>query len=258
MKLVVVALACSLVGCAPKVDSLRDALANGDVAGASSVVSVAKCDTPCFSELARAFGSKSDFDPMNPDQGAAAAVAVVLVRERHGEWATGVEKWRIVAQTAKGAGADAMRLAVAMRMVEIAPKLGKAIDDDREAAAIVRAIGTAIPGACATYAALPEDPTAIDKMPPPESPDHAPCVQRDLMRDGAPGAAYGFGVWRALEGAIGLWRDERRALGEGAATMTGKAKDAMTAHLATIDAATAKIATKKVTLPANDWARTHP
>ena len=245
-------------GCTPKVDSLRDALASGDVAAASSVVSVAKCDKPCFNDLAKAFGSKGDFDPMNPDQAAAAAVAVVLVRERHGEWAPGVEKWRIVAQTAKGPGADAMRLAVAMRLVEIAPKIGKAIDDDREAAAIVRAIGTAIPGACATYEALPEDPAAIENMPPAESPDHAPCVQRDLMREGGPGAAYGFGVWRALEGAIALWRDERRALGEGAATMTGKSKDAMTGHFATIDAATAKIATKKVTLPANDWARTHP
>ncbi len=245
-------------GCAPKVDTLRDALASGDVAAASNVVSVAKCDKPCFNELARAFGSKGDFDPMNPDQGAAAAVALVLVRERHGEWAPGVEKWRIVAQTAKGPGADAMRLAVAMRLAEIAPKIGKAIDDDREASAIVRAIGTAVPGACATYAALPEDPAAIEKMPPAESPDHAPCVQRDLMREGGPGAAYGFGVWRALEGAIALWKDERRALGEGATTMTGKSKDAMTAHFATIDAATAKIATKKVTLPANDWARTHP
>jgi hypothetical protein len=180
------------------------------------------------------------------------------VRERHGEWTTGVEKWRIVAQTAKGAGADALRLAIAMRMAEIAPKLGKSIDDERDAIAIVRAIGTAIPGACATYAALPEDPAAIEKMAAAESPDHAPCVQRDLTRADGPGAAYGFGVWRALEGAIALWKDERRALVDGAALMSGKPRDAMTARLAIIDAATTKIAAKKVTVPGNDWAHASP
>ncbi|MGK4455839.1 hypothetical protein, partial [Klebsiella pneumoniae] len=51
-----------LVGCKAKVDSLRDALAEGDVAAASSVVSVATCDKPCLDELAKALGAKGAFD----------------------------------------------------------------------------------------------------------------------------------------------------------------------------------------------------
>jgi len=247
-----------LVGCKGRVESLRDALAAGDVSAAANVVAVPKCEKACLNDLAKALGAKGDFDPMNPDQAAAGAVAIALVRERHGEWAPGVEKWRIVTQSATGAGADALRLAIALRMEEIAPKIGRSIDDEREAIAIVRAIGTAIPGACTTYAALPEDPTAIEKMPPAESPDHAPCVQKDLVRPDGPGAAYGFGAWRALEAAIALWKDEARALADGAKTMTGKPKDALVARLATIDAATAKIATKKMTTPPNDWAKAHP
>ena len=250
--------------CGSKTESVREALARDDVAAAKAVASAAECGAKetegdrakgCLDALAKALGSKEAFNPANPDQAAAAAVAVVLVRERRGDWVPGGDTWRLAMASAKGAGADALRLAVAIRMGEIAPRLGKRIDDDTEAAALVHEIGTAFPGACATYAKMPLDPAALAAMAPAEHPDHAPCVQKDLSRAGALGAAYGYGVWRALEAATALWKDELRALATGAALMTGKARVSLDGKVRSLDEASKRIALKRVTVPGNTWAQ---
>jgi hypothetical protein len=250
--------------CAKKTESVRDALARDDVSAVKSIASVPECGATetgrehakgCLDALAKALGSREAFNVSNPDQAAAAAVAVLLVRERRGDWVLGDDTWIMAMKSAKGAGADALRLAVATRMCELAPRLGKKIDDDKEAASLVHDLGTAFPGACATYAAMPLDAAALSAMPPAEHPDHAPCVQKDLARAGSLGVAYGYGVWRALEATTALWNDELRALHAGAALMTGAPRESLDRKLATIDEATARIALKRVTVPGNAWAQ---
>lgn len=254
--------ALALLGaCATKTETVRDALARDDVAAARAVAMSPECtekdadkERGCLAALAKALGSKEAFNPTNPDQAGAAAVAVLLVRERRGDWVSAMDKWILAVSSAKGVGADALRLAMATRMAEIAPRLGKKIDDDTEAAALVRELGTAFPGACPTYAKVPADPAMLDAMAAPEHPDHAPCVQRDLMRARGSGPSYGYGVWRALEAATALWHDERRALAEGASLMTGKPRASLDRKLAIIDDASQRIDTKRVAVPGNAWA----
>jgi hypothetical protein len=241
------------------VGEVRDALADGDTQRAMNLVRSPECTEPgdmaCVSALAKALGSKEAYNPNNPDQAGAAAVALILVREKRGYVVPGVDTWMAAIRTASGPGADAVRLAVALRMADIAPRLGKAIDDEREAISIARAIGTAFPGACATYAKLPADPAALEKMPPAEHPDHSPCVQRDLKRSTGAGAAYGSGAFRALAGALALWGEELNALEQGATKMTGKAQDAVTSKLPAIKSATLACKPKRVEVPGNAWAQ---
>jgi hypothetical protein len=244
-----------LAACSGKTGTLRDRLAQGDLAGAASVVDTPACKEPidgCLDDLARAFGAKKPFDAKNPDQADAAAVAVVIVREGRGDWVPRQETWLAAARTAKGSGADALRLAIAAKMAEVAPRLGKKIEDEKEATALVASLGTIFPGACATYAAMGRV-AKLEDMPAEASPDHAPCVQRDLVRHDGPGAAYGYGVWRAAAAATTLWKEYARALREG--TKKSDAAAALERALATIDAATAKLELKKVDAPGRAWSQ---
>ena len=160
----------------------------------------------CFREIAMAFGSKSGFNDNPPDQAAAATAALILVRERRGDWFRGADVWLASMKSGKGAGADSLRLAVARQMTAAAPEVGKKLDDERGALPVLNAIGSAIPGACATYTALANGiPTTA--MPPEMTPDHSACVQKDLARKDGPGGTYGRGTWRAAEGAVALWKD---------------------------------------------------
>lgn len=242
-------------GCRSKVGSLRDALIEDDVARAAAVVDAPACaDAGCFDGIARALGSKNGFQAGDPDQASAAAVAVVLVRDRRGDLVPEADRWIAATTLARGFGADALRLAVAHGMAEMAPRVGKRIDDEAEAARMAHDLAGVLPGACETYVLLGAgDDAALAKLPPNKQPEHSPCVQRDLERKDGPGAAYGTGVWRAAAAIVALWKDEARALRTGLAEADEAVKPALQAKLAVIDAATAKIALKAV-VPAGNTA----
>jgi len=249
----------ALAGCRSRVARLRAALQDDDVAQADSLAPGPRCeDDRCVDALARAFGSKRGFDLHDPDQASAAAVAVLLVRDRRGDLAGDADRWIAALNIARGEGADALRLAVAHGMAELAPRIGKHIDDDAEATALVHDVAGALPGACPSYRLLASTP--VDKMPPEQRPDHDPCVQRDLERKDGPGARYGFGVWRAAAGVVALWKDEARALRAGLGNAGEGARAEVEKKLAVIEPATAKIDLKKVDAPWNALIRqmVHP
>ena len=108
-----------------------------------------------------------------------------------------------------------------------------------------------VPGfraACDTYALLGEgaDPK---KLPPETSAEHSACVHKHLSLRGGAGPSYGDGILRAGEGASALWKEAERDLRLGVSQMGGPAKDAVEAHLKTIEGATLKLALKKVENP---------
>ena len=241
-----------LVGCKgpmAKIEAARDALAADDMdAMRDATQGFPLCtekdvgtDKACLVAIANAFGSKNGYNPKPPDQAAAATAALLLVREQRGEWLDGADAWMGAIAGARGAGADALRLATARQMAAAAPVVGKKIDDDTEARTFARTIGPSIPGACPTYAAQDDA-----KLPVELRPDFSACVQKDLGRKDGPGGTYGRGAWRAAEGALALWRDELAALKQGAPLMTGKARATLDAKIAVIEAATAKAALKRV------------
>jgi hypothetical protein len=243
-------LSLALAGCRSRVASLRAALQDDDVARAGTLAAGPHCDDgTCVDALARAFGSKRGFDLKDPDQASAAAVAVLLVRDRRGDLAGDADRWIAALNLARGEGADALRLAVAHDMAELAPRIGKRIDDDAEATALVHDVAGALPGACPSYRLLASVP--IDRMRPEQRPEHDPCVQRDLLRKDGPGAAYGFGLWRAAAGVVALWKDEARALRAGLGNASEGTRAAVEKKLAVIEPATAKIELKKVDAPWN-------
>lgn len=251
----------SLFGCKKepyaKIEALRDALASGDakaIAGATE--GFAKCadlpepakaspkDDGCLKELATSFGSKNGFSSRSPNQAAVAAAALVVARDGHGDWIANLDTWLSSMKSGKGAGPDALRLAVARRLAEAAPLVGRKIDEEKDARAMMKAVASAVPGACATYMLLGEG-AQIDKMLPELSPDHSACVQKDLGRREGPGGRYGEGLWRAATAATVVYRETARALRIGAGSADPKVKAALDANVAEIDAATEKIDVKK-------------
>jgi hypothetical protein len=253
-----------------KVEALRDALARGDASAVRRATEgFAACpetapvalaagqpsphDKGCFAEIARQLGSKKGFNPSPADQAAAATVALVLVRDRRGDWVAHSDTWLGLVKTGKGPGPDALRLALARAMAEAAPAIGRSIDEEKDAISALQAIASAIPGACPTYQMIGSrlDPA---KFPPELTADHSACVQRDLSRREGAGPSYGAGTFRALEGSLALWREAERALRLGAANSEAGAKTALDAKLTMIEAATQKNATKK--LPATAPERT--
>jgi hypothetical protein len=220
-----------------------------------SVSSAPSCagakDATCVDALASAFGGKHGFDAHDPDNASAAAVAVLLVRDGRGDLAQDADRWIAAMTMARGDAADALRLAVAHGMAALAPRIGKPIDDDKEATAMVHDVAAALPGSCPVYVAMASTPP--EKMAPADRPDHAPCVQRDLERKDGPGASYGYGVWRAAAGVAALWKDEARALRAGLGLASPSTRAMVEKKLAVIDAATAKIDLKKVDAPGRIW-----
>ena len=71
-------------------------------------------------------------------------------------------------------------------------------------------------------------------------------MHKDLTRREGMGASYGEGTFRALEGALALWRETERALRIGLSAAEPAAKSTLEKKLAIIEPATQKIATKKV------------
>ena len=205
----------------------------------------------CAKDVAAAIGGT--YDDKKPDQISAGAAAVVVARDGHGDDLASPDVWLAAMRKAKGAGADALRLAVALRMSEHAAKHARMIEDDAGARAFMSDAAAAIPGACATYESLGGG-TDPDKMPPADSPDHSACVQRDLSRKDGPGPTYGQGLFRGAAGALASWKETLAALHDGSSVMSGRTREVLDKRLSAIDAATAKIAFKKVDAPAgNAW-----
>jgi len=265
-RLVAVALGASVAchdGPMAKIDRLRDALVSDDAAKIAAATVGPTCaeqppvvvagerpgpyDAGCLAQIANALGSKSGFSSENFDHASAAAAAEVLVREGRGDVLAHADRWLSDVKTSRGAGHDALRLAMARKMAEAAPLVGRPIEDDATAAATLKAIAAAIPGACPTYSLVG---TGAKGIAPEQDPEHSACVFRDLSRREGPGGRYGVGTFRALEGSLALWREAERALrlGVGVVTDAG-AKATLEKKLGLIEQATQKIATKKVDSP---------
>lgn len=245
-----------------KIDAVHEALEKDDPAAvASAVEGYPACadappvallptqpsprDTACFADIATALGSKKGFTARPPDHAALTTVAIVLVRDGRGDWIAHAEDWLGTLRSGKGVGADTLRMAVARKMAEAAPHVGRKIEDDKDALEAMKAVAGAIPGACPTYWLLGSG-TDPAKIPAEHSADHAACVHKDLKRREGPGGSYGSGTFRALEGSLALWREAERALRLGLPSTAGGAKTVVEAKLKTIVAATQAIAAKKV------------
>lgn len=254
--------ACGNKGAMAKIDNVRDGLVADDAAKIKEATSgYPTCpdvppaavpagqpgprDKGCLSDIANALGSKVGFRAPPVDQAAAATAALVLVRDGRGDWFVHSDNWLTAIKTNKGGGQDALRLAVARKMAEAAPRVGRAIEDEKTAADTLAAIASAIPGACATYQLIGAG-TDPAKIPAELTADHAACVHKDLTRREGMGASYGEGTFRALEGALALWRETERALRLGLTAADPAAKSVLEKKLAIIEPATQKIATKKV------------
>jgi hypothetical protein len=152
-----------------------------------------------------------------------------------------------------GAGADALRVAVAESMRSAAATVGRPAVEEEAGRAFLDAVSRAIPGACVTYRLTAEGAAA----PPEYIADHSPCVQRDLSRREGPGGTYGVGLWRAAAGALAFWTEAERALRRGLGAMQdATAKARVEGALGTIEAATraAKLRTSEPRVNA-DWER---
>lgn len=236
-----------------KIEALRDALAEGDAkAIASATDGYATCKDPngapsddgCLKEIATGFGSKSGFSSKSPNQAAVAAVALVVTRDGRGDFVPALDTWLGSMKSGTGAGPDGLRLAVARRMADAAPLVGKKIDDEAAGRAMMKAVAAAVPGACPTYAMLGAG-ADVAKMNVELSPDHSACVQKDLQRREGPGGRYGEGFWRAATGATVAYREAARALRIGVGSAEPKAKAALEPKLKEIDAAVEKIDVKQ-------------
>jgi hypothetical protein len=271
MRTVVTSLASSLLslalvaGCKgpmAKIDAIREGLEKDDAAAVKSAVDgFPACadappvallptqpsprDTGCFAEIATALGSKKGFSSTPPDHAAAATVAIVLLRDGRGDWVAHPDNWLGSMKVGKGSGPDALRLAVARKMAEAAPLVGRKIEEDKDAQAAMKAVASAIPGACPTYWLIGSgsDPATLAAE---HSAEHSACVHKDLKRREGAGAGYGAGTFRALEGSLALWREAERALRIGLPNAGPAARATIEAKLKTIEAATQAVAPKKL------------
>ena len=239
-------------GCKGKMEKLRDSLAAGSAETQAPRCSAQTSLPKCLDDGAAFFADGAKFDGANPDQ-ASASVAALLVVDGHASWLDAPATWLAAARNAPGAGADSLRLAMAAGLEKAAPDLGKKLDAEDDARKLFAAVVANVPGACATYVELAGGADA-DKLTPELSPDHSPCVQKDLLRVDAPGGAYGFGFWRGAMGAYALLKDALRALDAGETQMKGPSKDALHASLAKVHGAMEKLDVRRVDRPlGNQW-----
>lgn len=234
-----------------RVEAIRDELAKD---GPKFSDSIAPCSGDgCGAAVAQSIGGK--YDEKKPDQITAATVAVIVARDHRGSAVGSPDVWLTAMRKAKGPGADALRLATALEMRQVVSKHARALDTDADGRAFLLDVAAAIPGACHTYLEAGGG-THEDTLPIADSPDHSACVQRDLTRKDGPGATYGQGLFRAVAGALALWKETLAALHEGDALTGEKAKDALDRRLAVLDQETPKILPKVVAAPqGNDWSQ---
>lgn len=245
-------LALSLVACKGNMEKLGDQISAGDVDLPAPRCKTQQDAPKCLEDGAKFFAPDAKFDEANPDQASAAAVAL-LVLDGHASWVGEPAAWLASAKLGKGAGGDALRLALGRRLTDSIPSLGHKLDADADARKLLAAVAAGVPGACSTYGELGAgaDP---DAMTPESSPDHSSCVQKDLMRGDGPGGAYGFGLWRAAAAGLAVLKEAVRALDLGAALMTGSKQATLTGWVAKLKPAVDAIELKKVDRPVgNRW-----
>lgn len=230
--------------------SIREATAGFPTCADEPPIAVARGkpgprDAGCLSDIANALGSKRGFVTNPPDHAAATTAALVLTRDGRGDWLAHSNEWLVDLKRGDGVGHDALRLAVARKMAEGASAIGRTIDDEATARAAMKAVVAAVPGACPTYWLLGAgvDPKTI---PVDLSADHSACVHEDLKLREGPGASYGEGLFRAVEGALALWRETERALRIGLPLAAPRSKVTLEKKLAAIEAATRRIETTKL------------
>jgi hypothetical protein len=234
-----------------KIEAVRDALVADDPAAIKeATASPPKCEggttKTCLNEIANALGSKKGFVIDPPDHAAATTAAVILLREERGDLVGKVDMWLTAMKNETGVGHDALRLAVARKMAEAVPLISaKKIEDEAAARAAMKAIAAAIPGACTTYALLGAN-TDPHSIPAEHNADNSACVQKDLSRREGPGGRYGSGTFRALEGALSIWRETERALRMGLGHCDPGPRATIEKKLSLIEPATRKIETRKV------------
>ena len=250
-----VSLSLALAGCRGRLETFRDDLSLGRTASNAPRCSQ-RADLPqCLENAAKFFAEGAHFNPTSPDQATAAAVAL-LVTDGNGAWLEGSGVWLASAKQGKGAGGDALRIAVAAALTRQSATIAYPLVTDEDATRLFLAVSRSIPGACGTYALLATGGDG-ETLPIADSPDHAACVQADLMRTGGPGGAYGFGRWRAAAGALALWKDAVRDLEIGTAAMSGPSKERLKTTLNSLRDATSKITVKAVDRPiGNQWSAT--
>lgn len=244
-------LACVAAGCGKgaRIDALRDALSSSMDKAKNAAPACAGETKDCLSVRATHFGSKSGFHDDPPDQASAAAVASMIADGLALDAVPSPGAWIASAKDGKGAGGDALRLAVARALVAALGPWAKHVAG-ADLTRFAHDVGAVMPGACRTYVKLGGGALELA-----DEPDHSACVQRDLGRKHGPGGTYGQGDARAAAGALAFARDWVDALHDGSRLMTGDAKAALDATLATIDADLAKLNLEKVDAPAgNAWA----
>jgi hypothetical protein len=145
-------------------------------------------------------------------------------------------RWEPIVQNSSGKGAIILRLAIARAMLDLKDAATAAPANDEAMRGALRAISGAVPSACITYRLLAEgkDPRTLA---PELRPEHSPCVQADLVRPGAPGAAFGTGLPRAVAGAQSAWRHSLERLRAGLAnTKPDEARAQLAKDLAALEA----------------------
>lgn len=179
-----VALAVLLVSCKKspmgRVEQIRDELGGDAPRWNAELARCAGTRATCAADVAKSIGGT--FDDKKPDQITAAAVAVVVARDRHGSDVASPDVWLAAMRKAKGPGADALRLATSLEMSRVVAKHARPLDTDADARAFLADVASVLPGACKTYELLGAG-AAVDTMPPADSPDHSACVQHDLAQE---------------------------------------------------------------------------
>lgn len=233
-----------------KLNAVRDQLATASPTF-DDKLTPCPTDGSCLGPLAKDLGSAKGCSATSPDQASVGAVAVLVARDGHGEWAGGLDEWISVMRKGKGTGADALRLAVGLRLSKVLPTYAHPLTE-AELPAFFKDVGRALPGSCKTYARLGDGATDASLAIEDQS-DHSPCVQKDLGREGGPGGTYGHGAWRAAAGLAALAREVAHALEDGAALMSAKYKQPATDRAKTSRDAIAKIVLVSVEQPVGTW-----
>ena len=75
-----------------KLNAVRDQLATGSPTF-DDKLTACPTDGSCLGPLAKDLGSAKGYSATTPDQASVGAVAVLVARDGHGEWASGLDEW---------------------------------------------------------------------------------------------------------------------------------------------------------------------
>ena len=217
-------------------EAIRDAIVSGDSKPLGAYPLCPKAITGCGELVAQAIGG-GHFLADKPDNPSLSAMAIMLTREGTVEQIPSPDNWLLVMKQGQGPASDTLRVAVAKALAAHAPEYGHALDTEPEQKSLLRIVGAAIPGACETYVKLGAG-VDLKMLKPEETPDHSPCVHKDLSRREGPGPRYGEGMLRAGEAAATLLRETERALRLGLDMTADDAKAVLREKLAVIEKAT--------------------